>query len=69
MLDPFGSERSAATWIRAVYGRLRGGAFVASTPIRFMAAPTLLHPRADLIEVGDDRRVRLLQVIGKNQEF
>jgi serine/threonine protein kinase len=30
-----------------------------------MAAPTLLHPRADLIEVGEDRRVRLLQVIGK----
>jgi serine/threonine protein kinase len=30
-----------------------------------MPAPTLLHPRADLIEVGDDRRVRLLQVIGK----
>jgi serine/threonine protein kinase len=30
-----------------------------------MAAPTLLHPRADLIEVGDGRRVRLLQVLGR----
>lgn len=30
-----------------------------------MAAPTLLHPRADLIEVGDGRRVRLLQVLGQ----
>ena len=30
-----------------------------------MAAPTVLHPRADLIEVGDDRRIRLLQLIGK----
>jgi len=30
-----------------------------------MAAPTLLHPRADLIEVGDGKRVRLLQVLGQ----
>jgi len=30
-----------------------------------MAAPTLLHPRADLIEIGDGRRVRLLQVLGQ----
>lgn len=32
---------------------------------RLMAAPTLLHPRADLIEVGDGRRVRLLQMLGQ----
>ncbi|GAC1518578.1 MAG: hypothetical protein NVS3B10_20540 [Polyangiales bacterium] len=30
-----------------------------------MAAPTLLHPRADLIDIGEDRRVRLLQVLGQ----
>jgi eukaryotic-like serine/threonine-protein kinase len=30
-----------------------------------MRAPTLLHPRADLIEVGDGRRLRLLEVLGR----
>jgi eukaryotic-like serine/threonine-protein kinase len=30
-----------------------------------MPAPTLLHPRADLIEIGDGRRLRLLEVLGK----
>jgi serine/threonine-protein kinase len=30
-----------------------------------MASPTLLHPRADLIEIGDGRRVRLLEVLGQ----
>lgn len=30
-----------------------------------MRAPTLLHPRVDLIEVGDGRRLRLLAEVGK----
>jgi eukaryotic-like serine/threonine-protein kinase len=30
-----------------------------------MPAPTLLHSRADLIEIGDGRRLRLLEVLGK----
>lgn len=30
-----------------------------------MPAPTLLHPRSDLIEIGDGRCIRLLDVLGK----
>ena len=30
-----------------------------------MPAPTLLHPAVDLIEIGDGRRIRLLDLVGK----
>src|SRR5690349_14928788 len=64
-MDPIGSDPPVGSPIRWGFGRPHLRCVRCSTPDCYMAAPTLLHPRAGLIEVGDGRRVRLLHVLGQ----
>ena len=65
-MDPSGSDRAVdCVFFRNLLAK-RGGALVAVLVVSLpMRVPVSLHPPVGLIEIGDGRRVRLLDVLGK----
>ncbi|MDB4934098.1 MAG: hypothetical protein JWP87_1070 [Labilithrix sp.] len=64
-MDPDGSDRPVELGLNPAFAACGPRCGRCISGLRYMAVPTALHPRADLIDIGEGRRVRLLEVLGQ----